>query len=184
MKYTQVTLPLFLILSSCSQSIIAHGELAKFHVDRAEAGNCAKAKRIANIFAPTYEDIVENFGSDEKVTVHIPVAADKKVEFTQKSLAKMVLVGADFIKKTQEHMRHHHLHNAALLAAKSVMYEVVKDNVIGFAIDKAGSQIVVPAHIKNNKLFAATGYVAGKAAGFALSVAYEAGINHVFGPKK
>ena len=62
---------------SCSQSIIAHGELAKFHVDRAEAGNCAKAKRIANIFAPTYEDIVENFGSDEKVTVHIPVACTR-----------------------------------------------------------------------------------------------------------
>ncbi len=178
MKYNQIVLPLFLILSTGAQSIFAHGELFKFNVHESDVTNCAKAQRIANIFAPTSEDLVENFCSDEKVTIPAPkvIASAGKVELTKKGLAKMVLVGAEFIKKTQHHLKFHRLHHAMMHAAKSVCYDVVKDQVIGFAMDKGASCITVPEAVKNSTFFAAAGYAAGKAAGFALNVAIDAGI--------
>jgi len=191
MNYTKIVLSLALIVSAFPQFVAGHGKMSIFPVEKSEVGVSANVKRIANILAPSNDDYVDYFVSDEKVTMHLPksIAQHGKVEVTKKNIVTAFLIVRAFISQAKHNVNKKNmaLGNALIEAGKETAYDVTKDEVIGAILDTTGSQVELPHHVRKHYLFNAACYVAGKAAGFALNIAidksYNVGKQFIFGKR-
>ena len=187
MKYIKntIVLPLILILSTSAQFLAGHGKMNLFNVKSSDKSSCAITKRVANVLAPSNDDFIDYFVSDEKVHVHLPesIAKDGKIELTKKNIAKTLLVVRAFTQEVRHELGLNKQLPAAtrstmkqilLTAARNTAYDVAKDKVIEKLMDVTGSQVEIPHHVKKHKLFFLANYAASKAAGWALNIAVDA----------